>query len=151
MTASKSARKRVIAATAAITMAVGAASCGSDGGGDAKASARENDEQAIKQTYAKLVRAFYAPDPKAGCSVMTEQFQKQFGQSTAIGGGKHKTCEAKFRAVISPTEFAADKPFIVRIRFRGSNAVAQVKTKKSRQYEVPFTRVNGQWKVSGGV
>jgi hypothetical protein len=154
-------RFHVLALVALLTLALGVAACGDsddDSGGDANAAAQARDrvdpadfdntpDGQLRLSYAQFVDAFYRKDPQTACDLMTRGMQSKLAKEMR----KRKTCEARLKVHFeSGGKLKKERPRIVRIKFKGSRAMAVTQVKGSARYPIPFAKQEGKWKINGG-
>jgi hypothetical protein len=146
-------RMRAPALLTALALALGAAACGDDDAesGDSSNAAQQAETRTfpdtpagqVRETYATFVDTFYKRQPELVCESLTASARKELGKG-------HQGCEKRFDLYFGNTELGKHKPYIVKLKLKGRQASAMVKTKTSKQYPVTFAKENGEWKVSGG-
>lgn len=137
-----------------LALALGAASCGdsedADGGGDAAAAERKQvfantPDGRIRATYADFVDVFYERDAQAICDLMTQRTQRELAKQMR----KDKSCKSRVGFYFdNGSRPVKDKPKILRIKIKGSRAVAVTQVKGSRRYPVSFAKEDGEWKLT---
>lgn len=145
----------------AVAIAAGGVGCGGDDddgadsrSGDAAASEaatpaalpaeaaepRTAEEEAIHAAYGKFTAAMSAHDAKAACAMFTPQWQRKVGNGVS--------CERSIGGLLEGSQ--PGKPaYITTLEVEGDRAVAGVKTRTSKTYDVEFTKRDGEWKISG--
>lgn len=150
-------KHRLLALLATVALALGAAACGDsddDNGGAAAQGQSQNGDQApvdnspegqIRATYAKYTDTFYTKDPEAICAMLGQKAQRQWAGKT------DKTCEAGIKRFFGAgATLGKNRPYLVKIRINGQQALATAKTKTSNTYPVPMVKENGEWKINIG-
>jgi hypothetical protein len=146
---------RSAALGAIAVLALGGAACGSDdssekpASGDAaakeattKPAPRTGEERRIEVAYESLLDALYSGNGVAACALMTPQARDKFGASTDT------TCEKRVKE--ESGKLSKLRPKVISMRVQGSRAVIRAGSANTFKYPVPFAKVGGEWKVSGG-
>jgi hypothetical protein len=153
-------RTRLACLTTAIVVTLGVAACGSDSDGSDEASTAAGKattsaehwkpaeggtpaEQEVQAAYAKVMNAIANGDAASACAGMTRETRVKFGPKPG------QSC-VKLLGKVNRAEFKGQEGRMVGARINGAKAIVFWDNRPDRPpNEIPFVRVNGEWKLDG--